>query len=212
MTPALMRQADPALRPATAMNSAADPRVLGTIAMPGVAVALWQRPPDPGFQAWLDALHPDQLPRLRQVLRPQDAPAAIAAACDASALPHGPHRQALTDQIAALTTQAASHLGALLVTLRIEVTAGQTCPKWHMDGVRARLICTLRGPGTQFGPASGPHDVAHVQQMPTGHAALFRGRAWGNGATGILHRSPPAQPGRTRLVVVVDPVDEAASC
>lgn len=212
MIPAPQPGPAPIPRPATAMNSAADPRVLGTIAMPGVAVALWSHAPDPAFQQWLDALPPERLPRLRRTLRPQEAVAAIADACDASGLPQGPQRQALTAHVARLTAEAATHLGALLVTLRIEVTQGQPCPKWHMDGTRARLICTLRGPGTQFGPATGPAEVIRPQQMPTGSAALFRGRDWRGEPTGILHRSPPAEPGRTRLLVVVDPVDEAAAC
>ncbi|WP_042252351.1 DUF1826 domain-containing protein, partial [Paracoccus sp. PAMC 22219] len=55
----------PAPAPATAMNSGHDPRVLGTIALPGVAVALWQRFTDAAWQAWLDALAPERLPRLR---------------------------------------------------------------------------------------------------------------------------------------------------
>ena len=99
-----------------------------------------------------------------------------------------------------------------MVTLRVEVTDGQSCPKWHLDAVRARLLCTLRGAGTQFGPVSGPAQVDRIRQMPTGTAALFRGRNWGVQPTGILHRSPPVIPGQTRLLVVVDPVEEAASC
>ncbi|WP_169308773.1 DUF1826 domain-containing protein [Paracoccus gahaiensis] len=200
------------LRPATALNQSADPRVLGTLVMPGVAAALWQRPIDPLWQAWLDGLPVSQLPRLRQTLRPQDVAAAMTAACAASDLPDSPQRQRLIDDVAELALLAARHLDALLITLRIEVTAGQSCPKWHLDAVRARLLCTLRGAGTQFGPASGAAQVAAPQQMPTGAAALFRGRRWGAEPSGLLHRSPPAQPGRTRLLVVVDPVDEAASC
>lgn len=202
----------PTPAPATAMNSGHDPRVLGTIALPGVAVALWQRTTDPAWQVWLDALPPDRLPRLRQTLRPQDAATALRHACDAAALADCDHRRALIDQIAELAQHAALSLGALMVTLRVEVTDGQSCPKWHLDAVRARLLCTLRGAGTQFGPVSGPAQVDRIQQMPTGTAALFRGRSWGAQPTGILHRSPPAIPGQTRLLVVVDPVEEAASC
>ncbi len=187
--------------------------MLGTIALPGVAVALWQRFTDAAWaRPGLDAAAPERLPRLRQTLRPQDAAAAIRGACDAAALADCDHRRALIDHVADLTQHAARPMGALLVTLRVEVTDGQSCPKWHLDAVRARLLCTLRGAGTQFGPASGPAQVDRIQQMPTGTAALFRGRNWGAEPTGILHRSPPAIPGQTRLLVVVDPVDEAASC
>lgn len=200
------------LRPATGMTDGHDPRVLGTIAMPGVAVALWHPRPDPDWQAWLDALPPERLPRLRQVLRPRDAAATLAAACDAAALPDDPQRRALIARIAELTKLAARHMDALMVALRVDVATGQACPKWHLDAVRARLLCTLRGAGTQFGPATGPAEVDRAQAMPTGSVGLFRGRAWPGEPTGILHRSPPAIAGQVRLLVIVDPVEEAASC
>jgi len=203
-----------AMRPSsvTAMNHSADPRVLGTIAMPGVAVAVWQRQPDPPWQEWLDALPAQRLPVLRQTLRPCDAVAAVTAACDSAALTAGHHRQSLIADVAQLTLLAAGHLGALMVNLRLEVTDGQSCPKWHLDSVRARLLCTLRGAGTQFGPAVGPAQVGAVHQMPTGAVGLFRGKGWPRDGSAILHRSPPAIAGQTRLLVVVDPVDEMASC
>lgn len=200
------------LRLATAMNESADPRILGTIAMPGVAVAIWHRRPAPDWQAWLDALPPQNLPRLRQALRPHDAPAVLATACDAAGLAAGPHRRALIADIASLALQAAHHLNTPLINLQVKVSAGQDCPKWHLDAVDARLLCTLRGAGTQFGPASAPAEVSALRQVPAGSVALFRGRNWAGETTGILHRSPPAIPGQTRLLVVVDAAAEAASC
>nr|WP_111300655.1 DUF1826 domain-containing protein [Paracoccus saliphilus] len=200
------------LRLATAMNESADPRVLGTIAMPGVAVAIWHRKPTPDWQNWLDALPPQNLPRLRQAMRPQDASAALTAASDAAGLAAGAHRRALIADIASLALQASQNMNALLINLQVKVSEGQDCPKWHLDAVDARLLCTLRGAGTQFGPASAPAQVSALRQVPTGSVALFRGRNWAGEPTGILHRSPPADPGQTRLLVVVDAVTEAASC
>lgn len=200
------------LRLATAMNESADPRVLGTIAMPGVAVAIWHREPATDWQDWLDALPAHRLPQLRRVMRPQDAPAALAAACDAAGLPPCPQRRALIADMASLALLAAHHLNTLLINLQVKVSDGQDCPKWHLDAVNARLLCTLRGAGTQFGPASAAAEVSAVRQVPTGSVALFRGRHWAGEPTGILHRSPPAVPGHSRLLLVVDPVDEAAAC
>ncbi|WP_410217995.1 DUF1826 domain-containing protein [Paracoccus sp. (in: a-proteobacteria)] len=199
-----------ALRPATALNQSADPRVLGTIAMPGVAVAIWHRTVAPDMQAWLDDLPAARLPRLRQVLRPCDAGVVLAAACDRAGLPEGPQRQALVSDIAELVQLAALHLQSLMVTLRLEISDGQACPKWHLDAVRARLLCTLRGTGTQFGPATGADSVASLHHVPTGSAAMFRGRNWGPEPTGILHRSPPSTGDQARMLVVVDPADEAS--
>ena len=53
-----------------------------------------------------------------------------------------------------------------------------------------RLVCTLRGPGTEFSPA----------------------RPDGRELPGVVHRSPPADAAATRLLVVVDPIDEAHPC
>lgn len=200
-------------RPATAMNQSRDPQVLGTIAMQGVAVAIWQREADADMLNWLAELPADRLPRLRETLRPDDAARAVASACNAAGTPPDPQRARFIADIAELAQLAADRLGAAQIYLRLDVGAGQPCPKFHLDAVRARLLCTLRGTGTQFGPVRPDGDIASVHQMPTGAVGLFRGRMWPDRqASGILHRSPPAVPGQTRLLVVIDPADEAGLC
>ncbi|WP_170167090.1 DUF1826 domain-containing protein [Paracoccus methylarcula] len=206
MTP----QAD---RRATAVNSSTDPRILGSITMNNVAVAIWQRPPVADFLAWLEELAPARLPRLRCRLPPAWVTEAVAHACDEAGTPPGLHRDMLVADIAELARRAADVTGAMMVDLRLDVSSGQPCPKWHLDAVSARLLCTLRGAGTQFGPARPNGDPANIWQMRPGDVGMFRGRLWpGNGISGILHRSPPAGNGPERLLVVIDPVDEAGSC
>ncbi|TPE46994.1 DUF1826 domain-containing protein [Amaricoccus solimangrovi] len=196
-------------RLATAMNSGPDPDVLRTIGLPGVALALWTAEPPEGFQDWIEALPTGQLPRLRAILPARDARAAITTACGRAGTPASPHCDHLIDRVATLAGLASEILASLLVELRLDVTDGQPCPKWHLDTVPARLLCPLRGPGTEFGPARPDGTPAAVHRLPTGAAALFRGLLWpGREIPGIVHRSPPARPGETRLLLVVDPVDD----
>lgn len=56
-----------------------------------------------------------------------------------------------------------------------------------------------------------------IHRLPTGAVGLFRSMLWpGRELAGIVHRSPPADgatdTGATRLLLVVDPVDEAHAC
>ncbi len=200
-------------RLATTITTSLDPGVLSTIDLDGVAAALWLREPAPGFQAWLDAIPVEALPRLRRQLRPGAVAGAVAEACAAAGTPEGPDRDRLVTEVAALACHAAEALAALLLEVRLEVRDRQACPKWHLDVVRGRVICTLRGTGTEFGPGRPGDDPATVHVMPTGTVGLFRGLLWpGRELSGIVHRSPAATAGETRLVLVIDPVDEAGSC
>lgn len=200
-------------RPVTAMNSSSDPRILGSVAMSGVAMAIWQRQPPPEYQAWLDGLDSAQLPRLRCRAALSQVPGAVLQACMEAGTPPCPQRETMIADIADLSRRAADVTKSLMVDLRLDAGNGQPCPKWHLDAVPARLLCTLRGAGTQFGPTRTGGEPTHIHQMRAGDVGMFRGRLWpGDEISGILHRSPPAETGQTRLLTVIDPVDEAGSC
>ncbi|WP_137862190.1 MULTISPECIES: DUF1826 domain-containing protein [unclassified Sphingomonas] len=85
--------------------------------------------------------------------------------------------------------------------------------RFHADYVRARLITTYAGPGTQWLDAltarrldAGiPPRRAEIRQLRTGQVGIFKGHDWPT-TTPILHRSPPiARAGKARLLLVVDP-------
>jgi hypothetical protein len=199
-------------RLATAMNESRDPRVLHTVALDGVAVAIWRRDPPAEWQAWLDGIPAAQLPHMRRILPAGEVRSATVAACNEAGIPLGLHRDRLLDNIATMAELAALVLASPLIEVRLDVTEGQLCPKWHIDTVRGRLLCTLRGCGTEFGPTGPDGRPSTIHAVPTGAAALFRGLLWpGRDLSGIVHRSPPAN-GETRLLIVVDPVDDAGSC
>jgi len=186
-----------------------DPEILGDVHCPGVAAAIWTRRCDAGFEQWIDSLPEDRLPEFRTVLPVHLAEAAAIAACDQAKLPQGPELNMLTGDIAALALMLAKALTVRRIRIRLDVASDAMCPKFHMDNVTARLLCTYRGPGTEYVPAGSETDANRIRTVKRGSAALFRGAAWpGEEQTGLLHRSPGIAPGAgPRLLLVIDPVE-----
>jgi hypothetical protein len=103
--------------------------------------------------------------------------------------------------------------GATLVSLRLEAVADDACRKLHHDNVARRLVCTYRGPGTEWLPrareaALGAERLAVppglLERVPRFVAALFSGTRL-PGARPVLHRSPPvAGSGEVRLLLTIN--------
>lgn len=185
-----------------------DPDNLTIIKKPGCAAAIWQRQPMAGFQTWIDALHPDRLPATRCVLRPDQMSDTLVDLCEAASLPEGPHRQHLIADIANLGRIFCDVMRAPFVRLRLDRVTTNACRRFHIDALTARLVCTYRGTGTQYGISSDGADPKRVFTVPTGSPILLRGTLWPEQpASGLLHRSPPIEgTGETRLVLVLDPM------
>lgn len=186
-----------------------DADILSEIASPGVAAAIWQRTPAADFQSWLDAFETEGLPDLRTVVPFHLAEAAVITACEAAGIEACPQRDMLAGDIAALSMMMARLLNIRHIRLRLDVADEVMCPKFHIDRVPARLLCTYRGAGTEYVPASSEHNPKRVRQLKTGAVGLFRGALWdGEEATGLKHRSPEVRPeDGARLLLVIDPVD-----
>jgi hypothetical protein len=100
--------------------------------------------------------------------------------------------------------------------IRLEAIAGPACHRWHADAVGLRLLCTYRGPGTEWLPLAGGVTVARSldpkalpdepKRVATGAVAILKGEGFaGNAGFGCIHRSPPAGPGkRARLLLCID--------
>ena len=75
--------------------------------------------------------------------------------------------------------------------------------------MQARLVCTYRGTGTQYGTGLNGADPDRIFTVPPSSPIILRGTLWPeHPASGLLHRSPPiAGTGETRLLLVLDPVD-----
>ena len=115
--------------------------------------------------------------------------------------------------IASQVKRFAELSGTMRVALKLEVISDNACSKLHHDYVAHRLVCTYRGPGTQW--LGREHETAlgderdtvpdgWLKAVPRFAAALFTGRLL-PGVRPILHRSPPiAGTGTVRLVLTIN--------
>ncbi len=106
----------------------------------------------------------------------------------------------------ALASQFAKIVGTDELRVRTEIVRSDACRKFHRDAVRARMICTYIGVGTEYCLASEEPEQAAIHCAPTGSPLFLKGKAWGDDQTAVLlHRSPPIEDkGAPRLVVVID--------
>lgn len=126
-------------------------------------------------------------------------------------LPDLPGREWLATDISDLAEIYCELLGCPQAGVRLEVVAGAMCPRFHVDRVGIRMLCTYRGAGTEWlddgdadrgllgHRADGASDESSglildpkvVQVVPPFAIALLKGSLWqGNAERGIIHRSP----------------------
>ena len=127
-----------------------------------------------------------------------------------SGLPAGPERDWLQQDIVSLATMFSGLIDARFLRLRLDVVTTNACRKFHIDAITSRLVCTYKGTGTQYGTSTCGKDPKRVFTVQTGSPILLRGTLWpAKPNSGLLHRSPPIEgTGETRLVLVLDPVDD----
>ena len=177
---------------------------------PGCAAALWHRQMPRDVADWLSRLDADLLPRGRVVVRPDSVGKTVDQWCTLAGTPVGPQRDWLMSDIAAMADSFAAVLASPYVRLRLDVVTTNACRKFHVDAIIARLVCTYRGTGTQYGTSLDGEDPTHISTVPTGSPILLRGKLWApQPSRDLLHRSPPIEgTGESRLLLVLDPVSE----
>lgn len=182
------------------------PEGFARIHAPGTAAVLWRRPPMV-FHNWLDSLPPEQLPSLRVTARVDVLADALRAACQTHDTPDNAARAALIADAAGLGQRVAEVIGTRYLRVRLDAVQDDACRKFHLDQVPARLICSYRGRGTQYGRRSADGPPEAIAEAPTGAPLLMRGAQWPGPDSVLVHRSPPvASSGTTRLVLVLDPL------
>lgn len=193
---------------AVGVGIADTPEGLATIHKPGCAAVIWRRQLLQGVEAWIDQLFPSRLPSARLILRADAVPGAVEDLCEIAGLDAGPERAWLEADIADLARHFAEIMQAPYLRLRLDVVTTNACSKFHIDAITARLICTYRGRGTQYGISTDGAEPGRVFQVTTGTPMILRGTLWPETPpSGLLHRSPPiAGTGETRLVLVLDPI------
>lgn len=187
-----------------------EPSDLSTIRNADCAAVIWNRKPLERFQTWIDGLEADRLPSLRVILRPEMVCDAMQKITESSGMPDNEERNLLVEDVAALSSIFADIMQAPYLRLRLDVINTNACRKFHVDNVTARLICTYRGTGTQYGFSTTGDDPTQISTVPTGAPIVLRGTAWSETPlSGMLHRSPPIEGmNETRLVLVLDPIAE----
>lgn len=185
------------------------PEGLSALREPGRAAAIWRRQPMPAFLTWLDAIPLEHLPNGRVILRPEAVRDGVDRLCAIAGTPEGEGRDRLCDDVAALADIFAGVMHARYLRLRLAPVDTDGCRRFHVDAIRARLVCTYRGPGTQYAVSPDVAPPIRVFQVPTGAPILLRGTLWPGDPVGLMHRSPPIEgTGVTRLVLVLDVMDD----
>ena len=186
------------------------PDALSEITRPDTAMVLWRRTVAPKFQNWIDGLDPASLPKARMILPTDDMEGAVRQAFDDYGTPATAHCEELIADILHLAGVFGAIVKTPFLRLRLDVVNTDSCRRFHIDAVTARMICTYRGTGTQYGFSTDGADPEEVFVAETGSPLLLRGTNWPETpSSGLLHRSPPiAGTGETRFVMVLDPIND----
>ncbi len=186
--------------------------VLNEATEPTCSLAIWQRRVPFSAVRIRDSLTANVRARLAVVQIARQLPGILAGQGGVTPDAAGP----LVEDVAMLAQVFAATLDIDEVELRLELVETDSCRKFHADYVRARLITTYVGAGTQWLTTSDAERVAAgeqpvwIQSLAAGHVGIFRGRL-GPGEAAI-HRSPPiAGTGERRLLLVLNPVDHESA-
>lgn len=172
------------------------------------AAVVWRRAPMQTFQDWINSLEEGQLPQTHIIVPSTMVCDALLSVACSFGLPDRPERNMLIEDAAALAAIFADVMNVSYLRLSMEVVKTNTCRKFHISAVTARLICTYRGKGTQVGVSRNGDNPDNVTTVPTGSPIILRGTAWPESPmTGLVHRSPSIEEkDEARLVLVLDPI------
>ncbi|NJA08213.1 DUF1826 domain-containing protein [Methylococcaceae bacterium WWC4] len=134
--------------------------------------------------------------------------------------------QAWLDDVVWLTSAFCELFGQREAGLRLRTLDNAMCPRFHVDRVPARMICSYGGIGTEWLPEYAVDrdklgmggcgvpdqvsgliaDATAIRQMPAYAVGLMKGEHWvGNEGRGLVHRSPtPTAVQPRRLLLTLD--------
>jgi hypothetical protein len=100
------------------------------------------------------------------------------------------------------------------IGIRLEKMTDRMCPKFHVDSVPLRLLCTYQGPGTEWTDPNTaysinfdePYDETLLHHFPAGSITIYGGSQSLNGLKPLWHRSPAVAQGDGRLLLCIDPI------
>ena len=171
---------------------------------------IWRRRMQEGLQSWLGTLPVDQLPTGRIVLPISKIRSAVTELMNISDMPDGAERRLLLDDICMLAQEFDKLCKSHYLRLRFDLITTNKCPKFHIDHVAARLLCTYRGVGTEYSFLDDQKKPTDIFPTPECAAIVLRGTKWPtDGFTNLVHRSPEIYgENETRLLLVIDSVED----
>lgn len=196
-----------------AHSMAADfhPSALTEIYQPDITIAIWQRHLSSTITQYakhLMRVSPDWQTRFIQ------QPQKVAQQLEGE-LPLSSSRDAFIEDIVQVVDIFSCLFELDYIGLRMAVLSTAMCPKFHIDRIPCRLICTYAGGGTEwYSPeqverlgngAINPRSDQSFKSLRLGDVALLKGEAWeGNEGRGLVHRSPAVAENTSRLVLTLD--------
>ena len=198
---------------------AEDARILHRINEHEVNLSLWRRKPLESIIREIAGLRATDLPDVRC----RTSRAAFGADVGRLLQEQGLDPRAFGAWIADLRELAEMFFGLCMgrdVTLRLETTDRDGCPRFHVDRTHLRLLCTYRGPGTEWltddqvdrdtqGRGEPNERIVRFgkpERFEPFWVGILKGDAYpGNAGRGLVHRSPPiAGSGQLRLLFCLD--------
>lgn len=183
---------------------------LARIFEPSVQVCSWRRTIDPQISTYLDGIVGLEKLRVMETLSQSNQ-------VKLTDFPSSAGRQALLDDITLLSEILRELVDCPSVGFRCTRIEHAMCPRWHIDRVPLRLLCTYEGPGTEWLEDQGVdrHDLSSsktvqspCQRASIGELVLLKGALWqDNDGMGAIHRSPAITSNeKRRTLVTLDPL------
>ncbi|WP_134682395.1 DUF1826 domain-containing protein [Paracoccus ravus] len=195
---------------ATSVNSGTDPRVLATIAIEGVSLALWNRSLPEELDIWLASLPVESLPRFDGRVASQQVAKTLRARNPAAAFGPG---AAFAEEVAGLAKIASEIFASPLLDLRLGPACGMRQSGWQLDAATARLRCSFLGSAFEYGLLRAKAEETKPHHLSRGTVGIIRGALWpGDELAAIVHR-PSLEPEQgSSLHLMIGPVEPVGSC
>lgn len=223
LTSAIVPPAKNALRrPHVTAMDASD---LAVVRHHDVNMSVWHRQVPAALHDELTHLAPDDLPDVRRRVSTAGCQGEIARVLAAGGLDLDACPNWVED-VALLARLFSGLIDTDAIALRLETSTGDGCRRFHVDQVGLRLVCTYRGPGTEW---LGNDEVARSalyagasneaicrthapRRLSAPDVAIMKGERFpGNLGNGLVHRSPPLRgSGRTRVLLCLDALPRQA--
>lgn len=181
--------------------------MLRSVLDPRINLGVWRRPQQQAIAREVSCLGATDLPDTRYSTSADSFDKDIASVLRE----HGLDPESFShwrDDLGRLAEHYFQLRGGRQVTLRLVTTGDYGCRRFHVDRTHLRLLCTYRGPGTEWLPDAQVDRAAQSTGAPneeiirfgepsrfsTFWVGLLKGSAYpGNDGHGLVHRSPSVE-------------------